>query len=96
MRTYKEQTRKVTDDVICDCCGQSTTTMNMGPSWAELSACWGYGSVHDGDMYNIDICENCFTDVLDFIKKKRKKTLGPLRYPHEYDPLNGHRYFHDI
>lgn len=92
MRTYKEQVRKVTDDVICDCCGQSTTIMNMGPSWAELNATWGYGCVNDGMQYDIDLCENCFTDVIGFIKNSRRKILGPFKYPYEYDPLNGKTY----
>lgn len=92
MRTYKEEIRKVTDDVICDCCGQSTTTMNMGPSWAELSATWGYGCVNDGMQYDIDLCENCFTDVIGFIKNSRKKILGPFNYPHKHDPLDGKAY----
>lgn len=92
MRTYKEQIRKVTDDVICDCCGQSTTTINMGPSWAELNATWGYGCINDGMQYNIDLCESCFTDVIDFVKNSRRKILGPFKYPHEHDPLNGKFY----
>ena len=93
MKTYREVIKKEIDDVICDCCGQSSTTMNIGPSWAELCATWGYGSIHDGDQYDIDICENCFLEILNFIKAKRKKVLGPLKYPYEQDPLKGKRYF---
>ena len=92
MKTYKEEIRKAVDDVICDCCGRSTNTMNMGPSWAELNATWGYGSVNDGVQYDIELCESCFSSVIDFIKKKRKQTLGPFKYPYNYDPLNGKSY----
>lgn len=92
MKTYKKKTVKVLDKIHCDCCGQSTDTMNMGPSWASLEATWGYGCKYDGMEYNIDLCENCFVDVLDFIKDKRQKVLGPFKYPHEYDPLNGKSY----
>ena len=93
MKTHKEEIRKVIDNVICDCCGQSTDTMNMGPSWASLEATWGYGCKYDGMEYNIDLCENCFTEVIDFLKKKRKKILGPFTYPHKEDPLLGTSYF---
>ena len=93
MKTHKEEIRKVIDNVICDCCGQSTDTMNMGPSWATLEATWGYGSKHDGTEYNIDLCENCFTEVIDFIKKKRKIILGPFNHPYNHDPLTGKSYF---
>lgn len=92
MKTYKEKIVKVIDDVHCDVCGKSATTMNIGPAWAELSACWGYGSIHDGYQYEIDICENCFVDVINFIKNKRKEVLGPFRYPYDKDPLEGTEY----
>ena len=93
MKIYREVVRKEIDDVICDCCGQSSDTMNMGPSWASLEATWGYGCKDDGMNYDIDLCENCFIEVLRFIKEKRRKVLGPLKYPYEKDPLNGERYF---
>lgn len=93
MKTYKEQIRKVTDNVICDCCGQSCDTMNMGPSWASLEATWGYGCKNDGVEYDIDLCEQCFEEIICFIKGKRKRILGPLKYPHDNDPLEGKTYF---
>ena len=97
MKTYKEEVKKVVDDVICDCCGQSTNTSgnttHIYPSWAELGAMWGYGCINDGVQYDIDLCEQCFMSVVDFIKKKRKQTLGPFQYPHDHDPLKGKSYF---
>jgi hypothetical protein len=92
VKTYKQVVKKEIDDVICDCCGQSCDTINMGPSWANLGATWGYGCKDDGMNYDIDICENCFIDVLDFIKEKRRKILGPFKYPYDYDPLEGKNY----
>ena len=93
MKTYKEEIRKAIDNVICDCCGQSCDTINMGPSWASLGATWGYGCKNDGMEYDIDLCENCFAEVLDFIRSKRRKVLEPFNYPHEKDPLEGKCYF---
>lgn len=92
MKTFKDKTVKVLDSVDCDCCGQSTDTMNMGPSWATLEATWGYGCILDGIKYDIDLCQNCFIEVIEFIKNKRKKILGPFVYPYETDPLKGEQY----
>jgi hypothetical protein len=44
-------------------------------------------------QYDIQICETCFTEVLDFIKDKRRKVLEPFNFPHEKDPLEGRCYF---
>ena len=45
MKTYKTETVEVIDDVLCDCCGESTTiNTNVGPDYATLEGCWGYGS----------------------------------------------------
>jgi len=93
MRTWKTKTTKVVDDVNCDCCGKSTTNYSdIGPDYATLESCWGYGSSNDGSKYNIDLCEECFFEVLNFIKEKRRKVLGPFNYPHNEDPLEGTEY----
>jgi len=93
MKTFKEQLRRVVDDVSCDICGKSTTNnTNIGPDYATLESCWGYGSKHDGSKYDIELCENCFFEVLDFIKQKRKEVLGPFNYPYDKDPLEGVEY----
>ena len=93
MKTWKKKSVKVVDDVRCDCCGASTTNISfIGPDYATLESCWGYGSKHDGSKYNIDLCENCFFEVLNFIKNKRKEVLGPFNYPYNEDPLEGVEY----
>lgn len=94
MIKYKQVFKKVVDDVICDVCGQSTTRdENIGADFATLEASWGYGSPNDGTKYDIHLCENCFNEAIDFLKKKRKQILGPFKYPHDQDPLEGKSYF---
>jgi hypothetical protein len=61
--------------------------------YATLEGTWGYFSDQDGKQFNIDLCENCFNDVLSFIKNQRRKILGPFKYPHKIDPLEGTCYF---
>lgn len=95
MRTYKTEPKKVIDEILCDCCGQSCTITEpvVEHEYAELIATWGYFSNQDGSQFDIDLCENCFNDVLEFIKNKRKKILGPFNYPNKIDPLEGTCYF---
>jgi hypothetical protein len=90
MRTFKEEVRKVLSDVSCDICGKSTTNYKeVGPDYATLESCWGYGSTNDGSKYEIHICEFCFDETLEFLKQKRKSVLGPFNYPFDNDPLDG-------
>jgi hypothetical protein len=40
MKTFKEQLRRVVDNVHCDCCGKSTTHYSeVGPDYATLECC---------------------------------------------------------
>ena len=56
MKTFKEKKIRTVDDVHCDVCGKSTTnTTNVGPDYATLESCWGYGSQHDGTKYHIEL-----------------------------------------
>lgn len=95
MRTYKTEPKKVVDTILCDVCGASCTITEpvVEHEYAELIATWGYFSYRDGQQFNIELCENCFNDVLTFIKNSRKKILGPFNYPHKTDPLEGKSYF---
>lgn len=94
MRTHKTEPKKVVDKILCDCCGESCTITEpvVEHEYAELIATWGYFSDQDGTQFNIDLCENCFNDVLGFIKNQRRKILGPFKYPYPNDPLEGKEY----
>lgn len=95
MRIYKTEPKKVVDEILCDCCGEScrVTEPVVEYEYATIEATWGYFSDQDGSQFNIDLCENCFNDVLSFIKNQRRKVLGPFTYPHKTDPLEGTCYF---
>lgn len=91
MKTYKKKLTKVVDKILCDSCGEDCTITEPAVEYeyAEIIATWGYFSNQDGAQYDIQICESCFNEVIDFLKKKRKQTLGPFRYPYKQDPLEG-------
>ena len=88
MKTYKKKTVKVLDKIHCDCCGENCSK-DIDHEYAELSATWGYCSKQDGTQYDIQICENCFTEVLNHIKDKRRT----FNFSYEKDPLEGKCYF---
>nr|WP_249920781.1 hypothetical protein [Acinetobacter towneri] len=62
--------RKVVSDkpgtVQCDVCNQSTKL-----EFGTLSAHWGYGSKHDGERYELQLCEKCFFYALATLRKER-------------------------
>lgn len=72
-KTYKTEIIK---DILCDVCGKScckfTKSKLIATESATITADWGYYSDSDGKQYNIEICENCFYDVLTYLKTQSK------------------------
>ncbi|MGY4877847.1 hypothetical protein ACLUEY_08140 [Vreelandella aquamarina] len=69
--TEKIEVDAVTD-VRCDVCLTSTQTVNGGLEFATLQAHWGYGSQHDGERYEVHLCEDCFFSTLAYFKQERR------------------------
>ena len=88
MKTYKQVTVEKLSKIYCDMCGLCCTDDNFGNECAVLEASWGYNSLKDGTKYDIQLCEQCFDETLQFIKNRRKQYLGIFKYPYEHDPLN--------
>lgn len=55
------------ENVICDVCDKSCKH-EMNIEFATLSASWGYESKNDGDVYSIDMCEDCFERTLQYLR----------------------------
>lgn len=72
-KTYKKDIIK---DVLCDVCGKSCCKFIenklITTESASIIADWGYYSDSDGKKYNIEICENCFYDVIAHLKAQHK------------------------
>ena len=70
--SMKIMTQKVVDvveDVRCDVCGDSTSREGEYlPQFGMLKADWGYGSRHDGERYELHLCEGCFFSALATLK----------------------------
>ena len=81
MKKYKTRLTKMLVDLCCDVCGQSCKNEHIvrdeecSPvivpdadcEYATLSANWGYYSRKDGESYHLDLCEDCFDDVVRHI-----------------------------
>lgn len=90
MKTFKKKTVKVLDQIICDVCGKTCTDdFYNNHENATLEAMWGYNSRSDGTKFEIHLCENCFGDVLGWMREKRKEYLTPFDYPYDKDPFIG-------
>jgi hypothetical protein len=51
-------------DVVCDVCQFSTRVTGGGLQFATLQAHWGWGTKHDGERYELHLCEGCFFRAL--------------------------------
>lgn len=94
MKTYIEVTRKIEHQIYCDVCGDCCTK-EYESEYATLEALWGYFSKKDGDRFDIQLCEKCFDEIIDWMKQKRKIHLEPFNYPYDKDPLKGQKTLRD-
>lgn len=58
-------------DVLCDVCGDSTRVEGGGLQFGTLRASWGYGATHDGERYEVYLCEICFFRTISALKRER-------------------------
>lgn len=76
-------------DIICDICGDSTKKAEQMLDYATLAANWGYGSSHDGERYQIHLCEECFFETLAFLRQCHR---GKNMFTEDYQPADPDRF----
>ena len=74
MKKYQDQARvtPVLVDVTCDVCHTSCRTPLDNYEYATLAARWGYHSRKDGTTEHMDLCEDCFDDVVKYLHAHKK------------------------
>lgn len=80
---------ETTIDVRCDLCGDSCkqeTDDTQNLEFGTLKANWGYASKHDGESYNIHLCEGCFFQTLAHLREARR---GIRMFDKDHDPFTG-------
>ena len=71
MKVTEEKMVTVTIDVLCDVSSSSTTPPGGSAQYGMLTAHWGYGSKHDGERYEVHLCEQCFFSTLSTLRRQR-------------------------
>lgn len=59
-------------DIMCDVCGNSTRLAAGSYQYGTLQARWGYGSEHDGQRFEVHLCEHRFFQTLAYVKQERR------------------------
>lgn len=71
MKHVVSQPAETVADITCDVCCQSTRVEGYGQQFGTLQAHWGYGSKHDGECYEVHLCEPCFFRTLSALRRER-------------------------
>ncbi|WP_027906995.1 hypothetical protein [Pseudomonas taiwanensis] len=86
-------------DVRCDICAESTRLANGNLQFGTLEARWGYGAAHDGERYEVHLCERCFFTTLAFLKQERRTAhlfdSDPSSSEPELGLVSRNDWFHD-
>lgn len=54
------------------CCASSTRVKTGANEYGVVHERWGYGSSHDGERYELHLCEECFFRTVAYIKQERR------------------------
>ena len=59
-------------DIHCAVCASNTHVPDYGQQFGTLEALWGHGSKHDGERYQVHLCESCFFGALAYLRQERR------------------------
>ena len=87
MKIVTKQEVDVISDIRCDVCDESCSPVEgYDPLYGTLSAKWGYGSTHDGEAYEVHLCESCFFQTLANLQEQRRGHLMFSEQGYELNP----------
>ncbi|TFY85532.1 hypothetical protein DYL61_29435 [Pseudomonas nabeulensis] len=72
MNIKEKQAVEVVRDLLCDVCLDSTRFEGGSLRYGVLQAHWGSGSAHDGERYEVHLCERCFFQAVANLKQERR------------------------
>lgn len=84
MKHYTQKLTRVIDNVVCDVCSKVCPNAFYLTESATIEAHWGYGSKHDGLQFEIDICEDCFMDMMGWMQNKYKEYHDTDKIPQQF------------
>lgn len=50
---------------------RARASKGYGLQFGTLRASWGYGSTHDGERYEVHLCEGCFFRTISGLRRER-------------------------
>lgn len=65
MRFYNDKEKKVTEKVLCNCCGRELSLSNgiVTEGVLHVRKDWGYFSKKDTFCHEFDLCEQCYDKI---------------------------------
>ncbi|TFF51883.1 hypothetical protein C5609_11765 [Pseudomonas putida] len=72
MKILERVESEAVTDVRCDVCSESTRLATGSLQYGRLEAQWGYGTAHDGERYEVHLCEHCFFTTLAYLRQERR------------------------
>ena len=77
LNTYNfEKEVKTIVKTVCNICGKDFDKLDEAENFG-LHYKVGYGSVHDGDEIDLDLCCSCFDEFIDYIISRCK--INPIK-----------------
>lgn len=71
MKLFVNKTVKKLNQIQCDACNALCPNEFDIHNAASITAYWGYSSKLDGTSYDIDLCENCFLNIIKHLQTRR-------------------------
>lgn len=68
--------------IICNVCGKAIDQIFENQLVISIHNYIGYGSKHDGDKIDLDICADCFDKLVDGFREKC--AINPLQEMEQY------------
>jgi hypothetical protein len=72
------------NDVLCDVCSESTCAGGYGTQFGVLLASWVFGSRHDGERYEVHLCERCFFRMRNCAPRDQSLAFGLTSHLHSF------------
>ena len=63
--------------VICNMCGKEIDEMDLACNDFTINHQFGYGSIHDSDFLEIDLCSTCQNKLVTYLIETCK--ISPMR-----------------
>lgn len=56
---YRKAIKMTKTTTVCNMCGKEINKMDLACNLFSISNQFGYGSIHDGDTLELDLCSKC-------------------------------------